>query len=522
MFGLDTFGPDVSHDEFVVEPAHVNFLRTSAADPLHTQMQQMYRQNFGDSLEALEPTLSMEDKRAVRMISQSVKLVDGHYELRLPRKSECVVLPYNRSLAEKRLLYLKGKLKKDPDLFCNYKNKIDSYVENGYARKMPDEDLPVTSITWYIPHHVVGPKFRIVFDCAASYHGTSLLTGPDNTNSLLGVLLRFRQHLVGIVGDIRGMFHQVRVPPDDCHALRFLWWPNHNLDAEPVDFQMLVHIFGAASSTSVAGFALRQVAIEYKAGVSQHVISTVLENFYADDCLQSADVPSEVIELVAQLKLLLSQGGFKLTKFLSNSMEVLNSIPEEDKAPSLMNLDRLPVDRTLEVFWNTASDNFEFHVKLKATPCTRQGILSMISQIFDPMGFVQPFVLPMKRLLQDLCSQNLAWDCPVPEEKQKKWNEWLRCLSDLETVVVSRCFKSQAEYKMVELHCFSDASTVGYGTCAYLRFVYPDDSIHCSFVVGKSRVALLKAVTIPRLELTAAKVAVKLRHRILHELQYHV
>ena len=116
-------------------------------------------------------------------------------------------------------------------------------------------------------HHAVGPKFRIVFDCAATHHGVSLnnqlLSGP----SLLGVLLSFRQHMIGIVGDIKGMFHQIRVIANDCQALRFLWWPQHNLQMEPVDFQMLVHILGADSSPSVAGFALWLVAIDNKANV---------------------------------------------------------------------------------------------------------------------------------------------------------------------------------------------------------------------------------------------------------------
>ena len=115
-----------------------------------------------------------------------------------------------------------------------------------------------------------------------------------------------------------------------------------------------------------------------------------------------------------------------MTKFLRNNVEVINSIPEEDRAPALLSLDldNLPVERTLGVFRNISSDTFEFHVRLTPKPCTRRGMLSMISQVFDLLGFVQPFVLPVKRMLQDLCSQNLSRDCPIPVKQQEMWEEW--------------------------------------------------------------------------------------------------
>lgn len=86
---------------------------------------------------------------------------------------------------------------------------------------------------WYIPHHGVYHKrkgsIRVVFDCTSVYQGFSLnaelLQGPDLRNTLLGVLLRFRQDQVAVMGDIEGMFHQVKIPKNDVDFLRFLWWP---------------------------------------------------------------------------------------------------------------------------------------------------------------------------------------------------------------------------------------------------------------------------------------------------------
>jgi hypothetical protein len=101
----------------------------------------------------------------------------------------------------------------------------------------------------------------VVFDCSAKYRGTSLndqlLQGPYLTNSLIGVLIRFRKGKIAFISDSEAMFHQVLVRPSDCDALRFLWWPNGNLDKPPEEFQMKEHLFGGASSLSCANFALR-------------------------------------------------------------------------------------------------------------------------------------------------------------------------------------------------------------------------------------------------------------------------
>ena len=106
---------------------------------------------------------------------------------------------------------------------------------------------------WYHPHHsVVHPKkpekVRVVFDCAARYRGTSLndrvLRGPDLTNKLVGVLLRFREESFALMADIEAMYHQIKVHPDDVDALRFLWYPDSDLSRGPEEFPMSVHLFG--------------------------------------------------------------------------------------------------------------------------------------------------------------------------------------------------------------------------------------------------------------------------------------
>ena len=188
-------------------------------------------------------------------------------------------------------------------------------------------DNPV-GVVWYLPHHPVlnvnrPGTVRVVFDCTAKHHGTSLndqlLQGPDLTNNLVGVLTPFPQESIAPMADVESMFHQVRDSPDDCDALRFLWWPNNDLNSEPEEYQMMVHLFGATSSPSCANFALRQTADDNQQEFSKEAVDSVKGNFYVDDWLKSVPSETKAIGLVNELRTLLLKGGFCLTKWISNS-----------------------------------------------------------------------------------------------------------------------------------------------------------------------------------------------------------
>ena len=142
-------------------------------------------------------------------------------------------------------------------------------------------------------------------------------------------------------------------------------------------------------------------------------------------------------------------------------------------------------------------------------PATRRGILSVICYVYDPLGFVSPCILPAKAIQQDLCLKGLGWDDPIPETSKQKWEAWLRELPKLEQFQIPRCFKPQefSDVKRCELHHFSDASNQGYGAVSYLRQINAGGKVHCSLIMAKSRLAPLKAMTIPRMELSAAVLA---------------
>jgi len=164
---------------------------------------------------------------------------------------------------------------------------------------------------------------------------------------------------------------------------------------------MMLHLFGAKSSPACASYALRKVTEDNETHASQETLETVRDSLYVDDCLKSVDDVNLAIRLVKEMVLLLKSDGFHLSKYVSNCRSLLSEIVNLD-------FDRLPVNKTLGVFWNTDSDNFVIKIRLKQKPATHRGILSMANQIFYPFGLVQPHALPVKRLMQQLCEMELG------------------------------------------------------------------------------------------------------------------
>ena len=195
-------------------------------------------------------------------------------------------------------------------------------------------------------------------------------------------------------------------------------------------------------------------------------------------------------------------GGFKLTKWLSTYKHVLAVVPDKDRATAAVNidLDGQKTEKVLGVTWNFGSDAFEFAVDLKHKPITLRGLLSVISSLFDPLGFVAPAVFKARILLQRLCKQQCGWDEDISQDYASAWQERLRDLPTLAAVSMKRCFIPPDFQQPIrrELHHFADASTSGYAVVTYLRVADGDGKVHCAFVMGKTRLAPLKAVTVPR------------------------
>ena len=144
----------------------------------------------------------------------------------------------------------------------------------------------------------------------------------------------------------------------------------------------------------------------------------------------------------------------------------------------------------------------------------------MVGTVFDPFGFAAPFVLTAKKILQDLCRIKLGWDDEIPIECNVRWQRWLADLPKLSQFAIERCLKPANFGRIVssQLHHFSDASEIGFGSISYLRLSDGHGGIHCTILQGKSRLVPLKQVTIPPLELSAAVISVQLDKVLKREL----
>jgi len=349
-----------------------------------------------------------------------------------------------------------------------------------------------------------------VFDCAASFEGTTLnkqvMQGPDLMNDLLGILLRFRERRVAVAADIKAMFHQVKVTPRDRDVLRFLWWPKGDFSARPKVYRMTVHLFGGVWSPACASFALLRTLSKIK-------LADVKRNFYVDDLLMSVENEATAIHQAKQLKDHLKHSGFHLTKWMSNSKRVITAIPQEDRSPPVKDIDLtkqdLPTDRALGVLWSLKNDVLQIRVTVQDKPISKRGMLSIMGSVYDPLGLLAPFTVRAKMIYQEEVRRQRGWDEELSSQNSVKWNAWLSELRELEGFCVNRCIVPMNLGKIgsVQLHHFCDASTKAFAAASYLRIQDVSGITHCALMLARTRLAPIKTTTIPRLELSAAVLA---------------
>ena len=285
--------------------------------------------------------LAPEDQKAMDILERTTKHQGDKYEVGLLWQDDDVSMPDNHSMACSRLRSLERSLNKDPEKAKAYAETLEGYVKQGYARKLTHEERQEKhQKRWFLPHHAVThpdkPKPRVVFDAAAQVQGTSLnsqlLKGPDLMQKLQGVLLRFRQEQYALVADIYQMFHQIQVRPEDQPALSFLW-RGMETGKTPDLYQMLV-IFGAKCSPCIANYILRRALTEHSIVEGGEGVPPLFSSFYVDDFVHAEKTSEGALKTMERVTSLLSQGGFKLTKWRTSHPMLLQYVPDEDRDAS--------------------------------------------------------------------------------------------------------------------------------------------------------------------------------------------
>ncbi len=481
-------------------------------------------------------TRSKRDQEAVKLLEEkTVRVnVDGvqRYATPLLRVKDMPRLQAPKEAVLANLRSVERRLMKDPEKAAVYNAEVQKLEQAGYTVQVPPEMMSPAG-SWYIPHHLVqhNGKNRLVFNCSFKYRGENLnellLPGPTLTSTLLGVLLRFQEHSVAVSSDIRGMFHQVRLLPDDKSLLRFLWRDLKREDPPKV-YEWQVLPFGTTCSPCCATYALQKHVTDNSLP-GEDVREAVEKCFYVDNHLQSLSSPEQAKKLVDKLKELLAAGGFELRQWASNHPEVISHLPKEARAESSelwlsqgqAGVD--PQEQTLGLRWSCQSDTLGYKLRPQenATP-TMRSIYRVLASQYDPLGFIVPYTTRAKILVQRLWDKHRQWDDPLlPGDLLQTWNAWEEELKHLPLISFPHCYTSPELDRpecVRDVHIFCDASECAYGSVAYLRTEDPQGQVQVAFLTARSRVAPKRQQSMPRLELCAAVTAAQLANLLEREL----
>ncbi|XP_055711452.1 uncharacterized protein LOC129806705 [Phlebotomus papatasi] len=485
------------------------------------ELYEMVKNSFsleGFGTEGQEKVLSREDKRALEIMKRTTRRTsDGRFETGLLwKQGHQPIVPESRDVAVKRLYTMERKLDRDPALAEAYCAKISDHLEKGYLIKLTEEDrMTPTGNTWYLPHfavfHPAKGKIRVVFDCAAKSGNVSLndllMSGPDLLKSLPAVLENFRKGKFAFTGDIKEMFHRVYVRAEDTNYQRILW---RGMDRknEPEEYKMNVMTFGASCSPTLASYVKNLNAQEY-AEEFPEAVKGILHNTYCDDYLGCADTIEESRGLIKDIVQVHKAGGFDIVNWTANDSRILNCVSDTMKS---LNAKDEP-ERILGLWWDSSEDVFTFKTTFHRVASdilseekipTMREVLRLVMSIFDPLGFLAMFSVKGKMILQEIWRQKIGWDDIIYGVALEQWQAFIKELKMIDTVKIPRCYSPKLpEATSIQLHVFGDASESAYASVAYLR-IESENSVEVAFVCARTKVAPLKATSIPRLELQAA------------------
>ncbi|XP_071582337.1 uncharacterized protein [Temnothorax nylanderi] len=464
--------------------------------------------------------LSPEEHRCEEhFISTHTRAPNGQYIVRLPFKTDPPIdIGESKSIARSLYLRLESRLKSQPEIAKEYNEFLREYERLGHMVKAPPSESSNPQ-TVYIPHHAVMREhsatshLRVVFNASQpTSNGVSLndhlLVGPKLQTDLAAVILQWRQFRFVFTADIAKMYRQILVDSRDVNYQRILWRPH---PAAPIEaYIMLTVTYGTACAPFLALCSLKQAAKDEVAKFPL-AVSVILRRTYVDDCVFGADDEPLARQTREQLIGLLGNAGFKLRKWASNRVSLLAGIDPTDHG--LAQSKPLCADdhvKVLGIKWNPSADAFQFEVTISSVPETKRAIFSTIAKIFDPLGWLTPMVITAKILMQQLWLIKCNWDDVVPDDFLIRWRTYHSQLKLVREISIPRWTEYGSDTFTAEIHGFADASTSAYGAVVYLRIIKIDGSIQVTLLTAKSKVAPLKPMTVPRLELLAALLLARL------------
>lgn len=444
---------------------------------------------------------------------------EGRYVVPLPFKysSPQESLKGSKNMAQKRFFNMERKLLSDSKLYEAYRNFMDEYIKLGHMK------LATTPGDYFIPHHGVTKNkghqldIRVVFDASArTSSGKSLndllYTGPKLQNDITDILLRFRLPKFVFLADICKMYRQILICPEHRSFQHILWRPHP--EEELAEYELMTVTYGTGPAPYLAIKVLHKIAesCQFK---FPNVYEAIINNTYVDDICAGGDDLNSVLTLQKDLISVLSEYGLELKKWSSNCSDVLNNIVPNSRSDSAVIFDddcNKAFVKVLGLHWDPIQDVIGYHVSPESGIFTKRGVLSVIARLYDPVGLLAPVTFWAKEFLQRLWRSGFKWDTTLPQELASEWQTFLEDLPCVSKSKLSRFINIELGSD-VQLCGFCDASNKGYAAVVYLR-VCTNGIIKIFLLGAKSKVAPVKTLTVPRLELSGALLLAKWMNRI--------
>ncbi|XP_051162144.1 uncharacterized protein LOC127282104 [Leptopilina boulardi] len=456
---------------------------------------------------------------------------EGRYIVRLPFKKNALSLLGNSfNSAISMLLKTERNLKRNPDLEREFYNFLKEYEELDHMRPIAVDPSSLNKhpCPVYIPYHPIikenssTTRVRLVFNASSpTSSGASLneqlMVGPKLHNDITSMIIRWRSFKFALTGDICKMFRQILVDERDVDYQRIVC--RTEPDGTLQHCQLLTVTYGTACAPYLANRVLKQLAEDE--GKNYPDASLILkENIYVDDALFGADTIEETLKVKDDLIELLKKGGFPLRKFNANNLALLKSNQIYGDSDNVSLVDRDTSDKAiLGLHWHPECDEFLLSVKIeKCDKWSKRKILSVISRQFDPLGWIAPIIIVTKILMQDIWLKKIDWDDVLPPDILNQWQNYCLNLEGAKRIAIPR-WTGQNKKSRYEIHGFADASTKAYAAVVYLRVLNDNEKPIITIMFSKTKVAPLKQITVPTLELCAVALLAKLITKIKTDLR---
>jgi hypothetical protein len=495
---------------------------------LEKQVQNFWNMKEIPSIVGDTEKLSVEEIACERHFQENtIRDSEGRFVIRLPFKNNNLTIGDTKNASLKWFYGIERKLCNDPEMKIKYSNFMSEYLDLNHTE---ESKIANKNECVYLPHHAVvkesstTTKLRVVFDGSLkSFNGFSLndnlMCGPVIQPDLFTIVVNFRTYQFVLSGDLTKMYRSVRLHPDDFKHQQIFWRSDPN---EPLkSFSLTTLTYGLKPSSFIATRCLQELSNRNNESFPRES-EIIRKHFYMDDLLTGSNTASELIGIKNNLVSILNQAKFELRKLQSNEPKVLPVNKSEICDPNVP-LNNNENTKTLGLYWNSTTDTVKYEIKLQniSKKITKRTILSLTAQIFDPLGLVSPIIMKAKIIIQKLWSLKLGWDESIPMDLHTLWNKFTYQLNLLHQLTIPRKVITFFPHELIEFHGFSDASQQGYGAAVYVRVKSTENTYETHLLCAKSRVAPLKTITLPRLELCGALLLARLFEKVKQSVNLH-